>query len=93
MTVEALMDREGKQTNTSLEKDEMLCRELCPLSEANKYEELPPARSAHTRVTEQAVERALFSESVKKAPGPVKLSFSAIRLLCKWDKATIVRLM
>jgi len=43
-------------------------------------------------VTEQAVERALFSQSVKKAPGPDKLSFGAIRLHWKWDKERIVRL-
>jgi len=44
------------------------------------------------RVTVQAVEQALYSQSVKKAPGPDKLSFGAIRLLWKWDKERIVRL-
>jgi hypothetical protein len=48
--------------------------------------------SAHTRVTEQAVERALFSQSVKKAPGPDNLSFGAIQWLWKWDKEMIMRL-
>ena len=92
MTVEALTDRQGKQANTSLEKEEMLRREFFPLNDDDQYYELPPAGSAHTRVTEQAVERALFSHSVKKAPGPDKLSFGAIRLLWKWDKERIVRL-
>jgi len=32
------------------------------------------------------------SQSVKKAPGPDKLSFGAISLLWKWDKQRIVRL-
>jgi len=91
MTVEALTDREGKQANTSQEKEEMLRRESFPPNDDDQYYKLPPAGSAHTRVTEQAVERALLSQSVKKAPGPDKLSFSAIRLLCKWDKERIVR--
>ena len=81
MTVEALTDREGKQANTSLEKGEMLRHESFPPNDGDQYYELPPAGSAHTRVTEQAVERALYSQSVKKAPGPDKLSFGAIRLL------------
>jgi len=92
MTVEALTDREGKQANTSLEKEEMLRRESFPPNDDDQYYALPAAGSAHTRVTEQAVERALFSQSVKKAPGPDKLSFGAIRLHWTWDKESIVRL-
>jgi len=34
----------------------------------------------------------LFSQSVKKAPGPDKLSFGPIWLLWKWDKQRILRL-
>jgi hypothetical protein len=70
----------------------MLRRESFPPNDNDQYYELPPAGSAHTRVTEQAVERALHSQSVKKAPGPDKLSFGAIQLLWKWDKERIVRL-
>jgi len=80
MTVEALTDREGNQANTSQEKEEMLRRESFPPNDDNQYYELPPAGSAPTCVTEQAVERALFSQSVQKAPGLDKLSFGAIRL-------------
>jgi len=92
MTVEALTDREGKQANTSQEKEEMLRCESFPPNDDNQYYELPPAGSAHTCGTEQTVERSLFSQSVKKAPGPDKLSYGAIRLLWKWDKERIVRL-
>jgi hypothetical protein len=91
-TVEALTDREGKQANTAMEKEEMLRLESFPLNDDDHYYELPPAGSAHMRVTEQAVERALYSQSVKKAPGPDKLSFGAIRLLWKWDKERVVSL-
>jgi len=92
MTVEALTDRDGKQGNTSLEKEEMLRHESFPPNDGDQYYELPPAECAHTRVTEQAVKRALFCQSVNKAPGPDKLSFGAIQPLWKWDKERIVRL-
>jgi len=71
----------------------MLRREYFPQNNDDQYYELPPARRAQTRVTGQAVERALYSQAVKKASGPGKLSFGAIRLLGKWDKEGIVRLM
>jgi hypothetical protein len=58
----------------------------------NQYYEPPPSGSAHTRVTEHAVERALLSQSVKKAPGPNKLSFSATQRHWKRDKERIVGL-
>jgi len=55
MTVEALTDRDGKQANTSLEKEEMLRRKSFPPNDGDQYYELPPAGSAQTHVTEQAV--------------------------------------
>ena len=92
-TVEAVTDRESEQANTSSEMEEMLRHDSFLPNDGDQYYELPPAGSAHSRVTEQAVERAFFSQSVKKAPGPDKLSFGTIRLLWKWDKERIVRLM
>jgi len=81
ITVEALTDREGIQGNTSLEKEEMRRHKSFPPNNGDQYYELHPAVSAHTRVTEHAVEQDLFSQSVMKAPAPDKLSFGAIRLL------------
>jgi len=92
MTVETLTDRERKQANTSLERKEMLRHESVPPTNGDQYYELPPAGIAHTRVTIQAVARAVYSQSVKKAPGPDQLSFGAIRLLLKLDKERIMRL-
>jgi len=91
-TMEAFSDRYGKQANTSVGNEEMLRHESFPPNDGDQYYELPSAGSAHTRVTEQAVERALSSQSVMKAPGPDKLSFGAVRLLWKWDEERIVRL-
>jgi len=92
MTVEAITDRECKQANTSLEKEELLRHESFPLNDGDQYYKLPPAGNAQTHVTEQAVERARFSDSVKKVRGPDKLSSGAIRPLWMWDKERIMRL-
>jgi len=73
-TVETLTDREGKQANTIAEKKEMLRGESFPLNDGDQYYELPPASQAHECITEQSVERALFSQSVKKAPGADNIS-------------------
>jgi hypothetical protein len=56
MTMEALTDREGMQTNTATEKEEMLRRKSFPQNDNDLYYELPSAGSAHTGVTEQPVE-------------------------------------
>jgi hypothetical protein len=91
-TVEALTNREGKQGNTSLEKMQMVSRESFPPNDADQFNRLPPADTANKRITEQAVERAWFSQSVKTAPGPDKLLFGPIRLLWEWEKERIIRL-
>jgi hypothetical protein len=92
MTVEAITDMEGKQGNTSLEKEEMMRCEAFPPNDDDQYYKLPPAVTAHTRVIEQGVEQALFSQPVKKAPDPDKLSFSVIWLLWMRDKERIMGL-
>ena len=70
----------------------MLRHECLPLDDDEQYYEVPPSGSAHTDITKEAVEQALFSRSVRKAQGPDKLSSGAIQLLWKWDKEKIVRL-
>jgi len=92
MTVEALPDREGRQPNRSLAKDEMLLHESFPHHKTAQYDEHPPTGSALIRVTEYAVEQSLYSQSVKNALEPNKLSFGTIQQLCKWDKEMIVTL-
>lgn len=49
--------------------------------------------SAYLKVTEALVQRALFYQSTKKAPGPDKMNFLALRLLWKWDAERVVCLM
>jgi hypothetical protein len=62
------------------------------MNDGDQYFELPPAGQAHEHITEQLVERALFSQSVKQAPGPDKLSMGAICLLWRWSKTRMVEL-
>jgi len=88
--VEALTDRDGKQANTVAKKEEMLRGESFPLNDGHQYYELLPAGQAHKCITEQSVKRALFSQSVKKAPGPGKRSSGAVQLLCKLTRTRIV---
>jgi hypothetical protein len=70
----------------------MMMHKSFPPNDGDLYSELPPAGSAHTHVTEEAVERALLSQSVKITLGQDKLSFGAIRVPWKWDKERFVRL-
>jgi len=58
MTMEALTDSERKQVNTAGEKVEMLRHQSFPQKDNDQYYVLPHPGSTHTRLTEQAVERA-----------------------------------
>jgi len=55
ITMEALSDHQGKQANTSLEKEDKMRREAFPPNDDDHYYPLPPAGTAHTRVTEHPV--------------------------------------
>jgi len=68
-TVEASTDREGKQANTSLEKEEMLRREGFPPNDDDQYYELPPVGRAHMRVTEQTVKTSVVFSIGQKCTG------------------------
>jgi len=82
--VEALTDSDGKQANTITEKEDMLKPESLPQDEDNKYFKLPPAGQAQQSVTEQAVLRAPFVMSIRKAPGQDKPTSRAVRMLTQW---------
>ena len=90
MTQEALTGREGKEGISATENEVMPTRVSFPPNDDDQYYKLPPLGSAHAHVTEQAVERALYPQSEKNAPGPDKLSFGAIWLRWTWDKKRIV---
>jgi hypothetical protein len=85
-TMQALTDTEGKQANTMAEKERMHRGEFFPMNNGDQYYELPLVGQAHKHITEQLVERALFSQSVKTALGPDTQSFGAVRLLRRWNE-------
>ena len=51
LTVQAFTGTDGKEANTSLEKEEMLRQETFPPNNGNENYRLPTAGSAHTCVT------------------------------------------
>ena len=56
--------------------------------------EIRPAQGlAHTWITLEVVEKALFCQSTTKAPGPDKFNFKAIRLLWSWEPDQIVAIV
>jgi len=67
----------------------MLRQVSFPLHKHDQYFALPQARQVHWSVTEQAVNHALFMQSIRKAPGPDKLSFGTVCLLWEWEKMRI----
>jgi hypothetical protein len=44
-------------------------------------------------ITDEDIQVALFDQSVKKAPGPDRLGFKAIRLLWEWDAPRIIAIV
>ena len=59
--MQALTNRVGKQANTIAEKEEILRGESFPLNDGDQYDELPAAGQAEERISDQLVERSLFS--------------------------------
>lgn len=56
--------------------------------------EIRPAQGpAHTLITIELVEKALFCRSTTKASGPDKFNFLAIRLLWSWDSERILAIV
>ena len=70
----------------------MVRRESFPPNDDGQYTGLPAEGSTTSHIIEQAVERVVFSQSLKKPPGPDKVSFGPIRLLWMWHTMIIVRI-
>jgi hypothetical protein len=91
-TIVASTGREGKQANTMAEKEKMLRGESIPRNDGDQYYEQPTVGQGQELITEQLVERALYSHSVKKARGPDKVSVGAIRPISRWNETRLVEL-
>ena len=83
----------GASPATSLSEKEALIRKSAfpdaPWSHTPKER---PGGLAHTLITPERVQQALFSQSTKKAPGEDRLNFKAYRLLWALDSPRIIAL-
>jgi len=75
----------NRVANTFEEKEELLQETSFPSAPREAAYPRPPEGSMHTKITTGIVQRALFSQSVQKAPGLDKLNFRALCLLWSWD--------
>ena len=72
----------------------MIRRVMFPAPQGDSHPEIFQEEGrAYLKVTKAIVQRALDHQSTKKAPGPDKLNFLAIRLLWKWDAERVVCLI
>ena len=86
-----LRDPEGQIATTFEEKEEMIRKVMYPEPPDENLPELTHIDgTAHEKVTRELVRKALFHQSIKKAPGPDRINFRALRLLWKWDTERIV---
>jgi hypothetical protein len=53
----------------------------------------PEISQMHELIPLELIKKAIFTQSIKKAPGPDRLTFQAIRLLWGWDKPRISTLI
>ena len=87
------LKKSDEKTATIFSKKETLIREIIFslfFTEANLETATPGAM--HREIGKEAVQKALFNQDVKKAPGVDKLNFRALRLLWDWDSGRIVAL-
>jgi hypothetical protein len=76
------------------DKERELQKSGFPTPLASEERQLQAANEgrAHEDITESMVSRAVDQQSPKKAPGPDRLNFKAIRLAWQWDKKPILDL-
>lgn len=90
VTVGAIIDRVGRQANTTSETEDMLRLQCLPVYDDDQCNEPLLAGSLHTKVTDQPVAQALYSQLVKKPLGLDILSVATIHRLWECDKGGIL---
>jgi len=89
-TTKTLRSRDGVVAESWEDKGELIKAEafLKPLKGVErKAKEV--GRGMWKKITDEDIRLALFDQSVKKAPGPDRLGFEAMRLLWEWDAPRI----
>jgi hypothetical protein len=83
---------------TIIEEKEEIFRKMVFLNPIVSSINIPFSRDSSINaissfIIEEDIEKALFEQFIKKALGPDKLNFKALRLLWSWDKARIQALI
>ena len=91
-TTPVLRGPRGEVAGTIDEKEALIRTVAFPEAPQGGIPESLPPGMMHTEVTEETVQRALFSQAVQKAPGVDRLNFHALRLLWAWDAPRLVAL-
>jgi len=93
-TIKALKSRSGEVAESWIEKPELIKEEAFPKPlkgvERKAQEE---GGEMWKKITEEDIREALFNQSVRKAPGPDRSGFKAIRLLWDWDSVRIINIV
>jgi len=93
-TTKALKSRDGVVAESWEEKAELIKEEAFPKPlkgvERKAQEE---GGGMWKKITDEDIRLALFDQSVKKAPGPDRLGFKAMRLLWEWDAPRIIAIV
>jgi hypothetical protein len=94
-TTKALKSRDGvvaeswEDTKTELIKEEVFPKPLKGVERKAQEE----GGEMWKTITDEDIRLALFGQSVKKAPGPDRLGFKAIRSLWEWDAPRIIAIV
>ena len=76
------------------QKEALFLASMFPKAQGNRVPEpIIPKNGGTELITDQDIDNALFAQSIKKAPGPDRLNFKAIRLLWNWDQGRITALI
>jgi hypothetical protein len=93
-TIKALKSRDGVVAESWEDKAELIKEEAFPKplkGVVRKAQE--EGEGMWKMITDEDIRLALFDQSVKKAPGPDRLGFKAMRLLWEWDAPRIIAIV
>jgi hypothetical protein len=92
--VKALRNERGELVTSWDEKAKLIKQVGFPKPlEGIKHEAKTEGGFTHLEIRREEVNAAIFEQSVKKAAGPDRINFKAIRLLWGWDEERVVALV
>ena len=79
---------------TAIKKERMVRAKVFPKPpQLTVLEVILGQGNTHRIIINEDIRKVLFDQSIKKAPGPTKLNFKAMRLLWRWDQIRIQDIM